>query len=246
MTAAIVGLTMRQLLGQRRTLLLIPFAALPVVIAVLYRIGDRDLHQARFTSGGLFGLLIFPLLLPLVSLIFGTAALGAEIDDGTAVYLLSKPIPRWRIVLAKLVVAASAAAAVTGLSALLTAAVAMWDAPGGEGIVAAFPLATALGAVVYCCIFFSLSIVTSRAFIAGLIYASIWEGLVTGLFTGTRIFSVRAYTAGIADALSSVSAANFKADLSGLESAVLMVAVSIGAVVLGIRALKSFEIGEAG
>ena len=36
--------------------------------------------------------------MPLVALIFGTAAIGSEIEDGTAVYLIVKPIPRWRIV----------------------------------------------------------------------------------------------------------------------------------------------------
>ena len=41
-------------------------------------------------------------VLPLVALVYGTAALGAEIEDGTAVYLLAKPIPRSRIIFAKL------------------------------------------------------------------------------------------------------------------------------------------------
>ena len=40
--------------------------------------------------------------MPLVALILGTAAIGSEIDDGTAVYLMIKPIPRWRIALAKI------------------------------------------------------------------------------------------------------------------------------------------------
>ena len=49
--------------------------------------------------------------MPLVALIFGTAALGSEIEDGTAVYLLIKPIPRWQIALAKILVAAGLTAA---------------------------------------------------------------------------------------------------------------------------------------
>ena len=35
--------------------------------------------------------------MPLVALIVGTAAIGSEIEDGTAVYLMVKPIPRWKI-----------------------------------------------------------------------------------------------------------------------------------------------------
>ena len=116
MILAIVDLTARQLLGQRRTLLLVPFAALPVVIALLYRLGDREVNPVRFTTAALFN-----------ALIFGTAALGAEIDEGTAVYLLSKPVPRWKIVLAKLAVAAAAAVTVTGSCAVATVAVTLWD-----------------------------------------------------------------------------------------------------------------------
>ena len=46
-----------------------------------------------------------------------------------------------------------------------------------------------------------LSVVTSRALIAGLIYVFIWEGLVNGLFAGTRLLSVRHYTLGVADSI---------------------------------------------
>jgi hypothetical protein len=53
--------------------------------------------------------------MPLVALVFGTAALGSELDDGTAIHILTKPIPRWTIVLPKLVVAG-------GLTALLLVA----------------------------------------------------------------------------------------------------------------------------
>ena len=59
--------------------------------------GRRPASSTRSSSGP---------CMPLVALILGTAALGSEIDDGTAVYLLIKPIPRWRIALAKILVAA--------------------------------------------------------------------------------------------------------------------------------------------
>ena len=43
--------------------------------------------------------------MPIVALILGTASLGSEIEDGTVVYLLTKPIRRWLVALAKIVVA---------------------------------------------------------------------------------------------------------------------------------------------
>ncbi len=243
MNRAIVGLTARQLLGQRRTFILMPFAALPVVIAVLYRLGDKDVNQPRFTAEGLFGLLIIPMVLPLVALIFGTAAMGTEIEDGTAVYILSKPLPRWRVLLSKLVVAAGASSLMVGACSLLTAAIAM-QGVDDDGLIAGFTVATMLGALVYACVFLALSVVTSHAFIAGLIYSAIWEGLVTGLFTGTRIFSVREYTLAVADALSSLPASIFEAGMGGFEAVLLMASVSLAAVFVGIRALQRFEVGE--
>ncbi len=43
--------------------------------------------------------------MPLLSLIAGTGSIGPEIDDGSIVYLLAKPLSRYSIVVAKLAVA---------------------------------------------------------------------------------------------------------------------------------------------
>ena len=58
-------------------------------------------------------------VLPLVALVLGTAALGSELEDGTAVYLMIKPVPRWRIVGAKMLVAAGLTVALVVPSTLL-------------------------------------------------------------------------------------------------------------------------------
>ena len=41
-------------------------------------------------------------VLPVIALIVGTGVLGSEIDDGTIVHILTKPLPRRDIILAKL------------------------------------------------------------------------------------------------------------------------------------------------
>ena len=41
-------------------------------------------------------------VLPVISLIVGTGVLGSEVDDGTIVHILTKPLPRRDIILAKL------------------------------------------------------------------------------------------------------------------------------------------------
>lgn len=245
MIATIAALTLRQLLGKRRTIVLSLFAVLPVGLALLFAFrGDRD--AAEWTASRLLAQIVVGTLLPLAALVFGTAALGSEIEDGTAVYLLSKPIPRWRILAAKLLVAWAVTSAFVIVSAVVASLVALQGASESGRILAGFSVAIAAGAFVYSCIFVLLSVVTSRAFITGLIYVFVWESVVTRLFTGTRVFSVRQYTLGVADLAAGVSERVFKSQLDGTAAVVLMAAVSLVAAVLAVRRLQSFETGEAG
>ena len=245
MNRAIVQLTARQLLGQRRSLLLAGFALLPVGIALLYRFNGAQPDHVRWTANMLGARLIVGTLLPISALIFGTAALGSEFEDGTAVYLLSKPLPRSQVVLSKLLVAWLATAVLVVVSVLVAGAIAIRDIPA-EGVLLAFSVAVVAGSLVYCCVFVLLSVLTSRALITGLLYVFIWEGLVTALFSGTKFLSVRQYTVGLAKWLTSTSERTFSARLDGLEALILMATVGAAATWLAIRALKRWEIGESG
>jgi ABC-2 type transport system permease protein len=282
----IIELTARQLLGKKRTILLLLLALLPGLIAVAYRVsgsGDRVIvdgstlidQQARWTAGPLMSRLVVSLLLPLCALVFGTAAIGSEIEDGTAVYLLSKPIARWRVILSKLLVAWVAtllivipAAAIAGFIAMAGAGGHVGGAVGGTvqlargaritipagvtvtvesgfGVLPAFLVALVAGSFIYTALFVALSIFTSRALIAGLLYVFFWEALLTSLFGGLRIFSVRQYTLGIAHSLANVSESVFTTKLDGPEALALLLLASVAAIALGIRRLQSWEVGES-
>ena len=83
----LVDVTLRGMLGRRRTVLLVLLAGLPVLIALLIRVsgGRPDADRVLDT-------LVVRFVMPLVALIVGTAVIGSEIEDGTAVYLMVKPI----------------------------------------------------------------------------------------------------------------------------------------------------------
>ncbi len=242
----IMRLTMRQLLGQKRTLLMLGFALLPVLIALLFRLnGDHSENDPQeWTAKVALASLVVGLTLPFTALVFGTAALGTEFEDGTVVYLLSKPIPRTTIVLSKLLVAWAATCAVVLIATIPTGVLALSGEPE-DGIVIAFAIAVVAGALIYCSAFLWLSIATSRALIAGLLYVFIWEGVVVNLFRGVRIFSVRQYTLGIAGQLSDVPDRVFDPRLQGPQAVILGAAVTTVAIYLAFRALKRWEIGEA-
>jgi ABC-2 type transport system permease protein len=119
MTATLAALTLRALLNRRRTLLLGLIGALLVLVAAIYRIGGPGAGESLDFTGSLLADFGIGALLPLVAVIVGTAALGSELDDGTIVYLLAKPVPRPLIVAVKLVVAWAVTGLLVGLPILL-------------------------------------------------------------------------------------------------------------------------------
>jgi ABC-2 type transport system permease protein len=241
LNAVILVLTLRQLLGRRPALLMVAFATLPILVAIIFRVADTDVAAERWAANDLLKGLIITIFLPLSTLIFGTMALGSEIEDGTAVYLLSKPVARSQVISAKLVAAWLPAVLLALLSTEISAAIAL-QGTGGASILVGFTVAIALGSFVYCCVFILLSVLTSHALIAGLIYVFLWEGVVTELFSGTRIFSVRQYTLGVADLIADTSQRTFEANLSGVPALVLMAVVSVAAVGVATRRLSRFEV----
>jgi ABC-2 type transport system permease protein len=237
MNREILVLSLRQLLGRRRTFALIALALLPLLVALVFRTGNADTDPVDWTANALLNGLIVTTLLPLVTLVLSTTSLGMEIEDGTIVYLLSKPLSRARVITAKLAASWLPAAALVSLSAASSGAIALQGAE--PTLFVAFVIAAAFGALAYSSVFLLLSLLTSRALVIGLIYVFIWEGIVTELFTGTRILSVRQYTLGVADLLTDTR--KFEAHLDGAVALALMVIVTAGVVAFTIRRLNRFE-----
>jgi ABC-2 type transport system permease protein len=244
MIGIITVLTLRQLLGRARTILLGLVALLPILLALVYRIGSEDTDQQKWVAQVLFDGLIVTILLPLLALVYGTAALGAEIEDGTAVYLLAKPVSRAKIVVGKLLAAWTLTSVTVLVSALVAGAIGLQGVPG-QGLLVGFGIALVTGSLVYSALFVMLSIFTSRALIAGLVYVFIWEGLINGLFAGTRLLSVRHYTLAVADIFVDLPRSVFDAKLGSVPAVGLMVAVVGASVWYGVRRLRRFEIGES-
>ena len=236
MTSTLLGLTLRSLLNRRRTLLLALVGVLLVLATLLFRLGSPSDAEALNITRQLLGDFGIGVLLPLVAVIVGTAVIGSELDDGTIVYLLAKPIPRWRIVVVKLIVAwlvvlllVSPAIAVAGLIG-----------HPDTGMAIGYALAAAFGALEYTAAFLALSLVTSRALVIGLAYVVVWEGVVAGLFAGTRVLSIRQHALAVADALGGEAAA--AAELGVAVAAAVGVIVVLLATALAVRRLERVEL----
>ena len=244
MIRLVLMLTLRQLLGQKRTLFLGAVALLPLVAAIIFRAADSDAVAAEFAAEVVLYGLIVTALLPLTAVLLATAAIGNEIEDGTIVYLLAKPAERWRIVAGKLLAAWGATTAIVVGSAVVGGAVALAGADDW-GVLGGFVIALAVGSLAYSSLFMLLSVLTSRALLVGLAYAFIWEGVITNFAPGVQRFSIREYTASVAEAAADTNPWVFEADLGITYSIILIVVVTVVAAGLAVRRLSRFELGEA-
>ena len=218
MNATVARLTASSLLGRRRALLLLVLPAVLLLLAIAFRLlaGRSDASTVTLLGGFALGTLV-----PLIALIAGTGAIGPEIDDGSIVYLLAKPLSRHRIVLTKLLVAVLISV-VLGSLPVLSAGLVM--SGGSNRLAIGYAVGAAVAAVAYCALFLLLAVLTRNAVITGLLYVLIWESLVGGLVPGAQALSIQQWALSVTTRIVGSGAADL-----GVTSAVRLV---VGGVLL--------------
>ncbi len=239
----LVRLTAAGMVGRRRSVGVVLLAAAPVLVAAIIAIGG-GLGDPASLASDVFSTITLGLVIPIAALIFGTAALGTAIDDGTIVYLLVKPVPRRTVVLAAMLVAAAATAVLAVAATLLSGILLVGFA--APGLLVGTVVAALQASLLYVVVFVALSVFTSRALLVGLGYVLLWEGLVTTLLTGTRILSIREYATATMLALAGTSGSgDVQASVALPVALALSVAVVAAAFLLGAWRLGRFEVSEA-
>jgi ABC-2 type transport system permease protein len=194
MNRTVFRLSAQAILGRRRGLVLALIPAALLVLALLVRaLTDADLGVEATVGLGL------SLALPLVALLASTAVLGPEIDDGSIVYLLSKPVNRHVIARSKF---AAAWVATMALGALPVGIVAFVVDPSEPRRAVAYGVGAAVAGTVYAAIFVALAALTRHAVVIGLLFTLLWEGLLGSVFAGVRWLSVAAWGREVAGELS--------------------------------------------
>jgi len=187
----VARLTVRGLLGRRRGLLLLAVPALLLVLSVVIRLA---VGQDESTTVNVLGGLGLGTLVPLLGLIAGTGAIGPEIDDGSIVYLLAKPLPRWKIVTTKLAVSVGCTA-VFGAIPMYIAGVILFG--NFEHLALAYGVGALVAGVAYSSIFLLLGVVSRHAVVWGLLYSLVWESVFGGLVPGAKTLSVQQWSLAI-------------------------------------------------
>ncbi|MFF2039552.1 ABC transporter permease [Kitasatospora sp. NPDC058170] len=195
MNPTVARLTLRGLLGRRRGLLLLVVPALLLLVSAIASGSSGDKHDLTVKILGQLGL---GTLLPILGLVVGTGAIATEIDDGSIVYLLAKPLPRWKIITTKLVVAVGTTWVFAAVPTLL-AGLLLYGT--GDNLALGYTVATLVAGAVYSALFLLLGVATRHAVVAGLGYALIWESLVGNFVKGAKTLSVQQWGLSVGEAV---------------------------------------------
>ena len=248
MNSTVASLTSRSLLGRKRTLVLMLLPAALLALCGLARVlAGLDAELERELDGALapdllsaFGIAI---LMPLLTLIAGTGSIGPEIDDGSIVYLLAKPLNRYSIVVTKLAVAIAVVIAF-GVLPIAVAGVVLTGEVGDVTI--AFALGALAAGAAYSAVFLLLAVISRNAVVIGLIYALIWESLVGAVVPGAQTLSIQQWSLAVVQ-----RALGDTADQVGLEAAVgfgtgatLLALVTVMATVYAGRRLQTLRLNS--
>ncbi len=235
----VAQLTIRGLLGRRRVILLLTLPVVLIGLAVLVRgLAGQDDDVTVLVAGGL-GVVVF---VPLMGVIAGTGAIGPEIDDGSIVYLLAKPLSRHTMATTKALVAM---AVIVGFSGLPAGFAAFLMSGTDRDLALGLGAGACAAGVAYGALFLLLGVVTRSAVLVGLMYALIWETVVGSFVPGAKALSIAQWAASITEAI----VGKDTAEELELESAVnlgvgvvLLVVVTVGATWYAGRRLRTLRL----
>lgn len=239
--SAIFWVSIRQLTGPWRIMLVLLLAALPVGLAIIVHfVGDDDPSFHRDLTTNLLDHMLIAGILPIVTMALATSAFGNELEDRTLGYLSLTPLARWRIFIPKML----ASLVICGPLLLISGVTATLLGFDGELRPAvAVAAALSVGVLSYAAIFTWAGLVTTRALPFALVYVLLWEGVISSFIRGVDYLSVRGYTLAIMSGLD-------KPSFPALEDRVIEFPVAlVGAAIvtvlflfLGVRRLRRMDV----
>lgn len=184
----IYRLVLGAIVTKGRIALLLALGAIAVLLGVAIGISDpwdRVAEAVGLVNG--YGLSV---LVPIVALVFASAALGDMVDDSTLVYLWLRPVKRETIALAAVAAATTVIVPVVAVPLVLAGAIA---SGGDTDVVVGTALAVTMCSAAYAGLFVALGLRVRRALTWGITYVLIWEGFVARAGTGVSRFSIQSY-----------------------------------------------------
>jgi ABC-2 type transport system permease protein len=245
---ALFWLTIRQHCRARRLFILSALFLLPAVIAIVARyLQASPVRDVEFW-------LVFTILpqglVPLSALLYASGMIQDEIEEQTLTYLLTRPLPKWTIYLAKFFATFVVTTALAGVFTLITYLAIYVGLPDtsletvldrtGKTIVL---LTVALFA--YCSVFGLLSLIVKRSLVAGVAYVVVFESVLANIDFAVRHLTVMYYFRVLASRWMHLKyddwALNLKEAPGSTECLLTLLAASLVFIVLGTLSFSTRE-----
>jgi len=199
MNGSILRLGLRSLFGRARVWLMVAMPVIMILLAGVIRAASEgtmdDAHAESFLR--VFGVGI---VVPVVALVATTTLINSEFDDGSIIYLLTKPISRLTIIGSKAAVVLGAGLVFAAAPMLLAGFVLI----GGSSRVAVAALVGgAVSTVAYVGIFTALATTMKRSIIGCLLFWLLWESTLSSLLSPVKWLSARAWGTAVIQHLAS-------------------------------------------
>ena len=193
MEQAIFAQAFRESTRFRRLLPWVLVALVSGVLAYFWKFLLPNSEQVQNYST-VASMLVFRLV-ALASAIFTTAIISQEVEQRTIVYLLTRPVPRWKLIVIRYL----ASVLVVGLVGVLAAILTTFGAFNGfnNPVLWNDIKAIMIGACAYGALFLFVSLLFNRAMLVCLLFAFGWETSVPNM-RGMESLSIQAYMQAIA------------------------------------------------
>lgn len=241
---AIFWLSARQLTDRRRFLFVVGLAAIPsLLIGVLLFAdavsGESNRDPIAEEIEFMYGVLTMVATLPTMVLLLTTVNFGDEVEDRTLIYLVAKPISRWRIVLPKLVASVGIATAL-GLISNTVAMALLTEAD--LGYIGATSAGVLVATLCYGAVFTWAGLMFKHALPIGLVYVVIWEIVLSSAFAGARMLSIRHFAYAVTRGLDGTLFEDLTIDVSASGAVAGTIGVVLLAALLTERRLRRMDI----
>ncbi len=185
--------TLREFLRPKRILPWVFVALAAYWIAFLFhRVDPTSSKQDAYVL--LSSTLVFRIL-ALAAAIFSTAIVAQEVEQRTIVYLLTRPVARWKLLVFRTLAAITV---VFGVSAVTAVAVSLASYGSGNPLLYRDLAALAAGSAAYVSLFVFVSLLMNRSMILCLLFAFIWETSVPNVPGNLYRVTITSYLSSIA------------------------------------------------
>ncbi len=231
-------ISIRQLTGRSRLLIMAAVASVPILLSVVAVLNQDELNTAELDDS-LLALMLGAAVLPIITLTVATAALGNDLEDRTLSNLTLTPASRWQLIMPKLASAITVAMPPILGSAVISTVLAY---EGDTQVVVSVTTGVVLATLAYSSVFLWLGLTTSRSLGYGLMYIFLWEFLFTGFVSGIRFLSIRAYMLGVIHGVDEDRFADDTQIISLPVSIIVLLAVTVVFTVLTVRRLRTMDV----